>query len=150
MTATPQTPLEGLIAAGLAFNGARVCESAWHPVLAEMAQEHAEYMARYGQGHQGFESRARQIFGLWPDADPREICDQSWEPAAGDTPLSIGKQMFDGWFQVRNQEGPEGHWFVASRKWDHYGAGITRGHNGTWYCCVIVANENRDATIAGP
>lgn len=123
--ALPATTV-GLIEAGKTYPGARVCESAPHALLMELAIAHAAHQAdRRTQGHQQFQARWEKInaAGLGSAA---EICAESWPWQDGQTPEQLGEEMFRCWRQSR------GHWSVASTKHRYFGAGMARGKNGVF------------------
>lgn len=127
---------QGLIDAGKVFDGARVCESKTHPELMKMAQEHAQYQADRGvPGHQNWGQRFRVLRQRVPGHRFAEICAESWPWEKNDSMKLVGKSMFESWRQS------PGHWRVASRKHDIYGAGMALGENGIWYSCIIVGDD---------
>ncbi len=132
------TPLEALEYAGRRYSGVRVFNGDRHPLLQELAQGHAEYMAtRNRGGHQWFLSRFDRVAGELSMV-ATEICAQSWTWQAESPLVELGEEMFRCWEQS------PGHWRVASSPHVFYGA-----WRGIWFACVLVADpgdkkERRD------
>ena len=105
-----------------------------HPLLMELASDHACHQAQTGrQGHQGFSQRAATIarkLGL----SAAEICAESWPEQRNDSMLALGWEMFKCWRQS------PGHWSVASRQHKYWGGAMRLSPNGIWYATIIVAD----------
>jgi len=124
-----------LIEAGNAFPGVQCLDGMLHLLLQELAQGHADYMARVKQqGHQNFSQRhttIRDELGM----RAAEICAESWDRQR-EAPLDeIAREMFRSWRQS------PGHWAVVCTPHDLYGAAMSRGANGIWYACILVGDE---------
>ena len=129
------TNAEYLIEAGQQYRGAHVCESEQSPLLMQLAQEHATYMAKHKQlGHQYFNKRFNQIYEA-TKLSAAEIAAESWDRQASDPLSEIGTEMFKCWRSSR------GHWKVANKKHKYFGAAMEQSNkNGIWYACIITAN----------
>lgn len=123
-----------LVRVGLEYPGARICRSEYDTLLASLAQDHANYMARVDrQGHQHFQSRyqrVREELGL----SAVEICAESWPDQRDSSMWEIGQEMFECWQQS------SGHWAVASRVHKRFGDGLAQGASGVWYACLLAAD----------
>lgn len=125
-----------LIDAGRVYPGARVCQSVEHPILWKAARDQAVYQAKHKkQGHQKWEQRFQTLRKKLPGYTFREICAESWYWKTTDSLDIIGMDMFVAWNSSR------GHWDVASKKHDIYGASMRLGQNGVWYACIIVGDK---------
>lgn len=128
------TPSEALIAEGLKFPGSHICESPVHPLLIQLCNEHATYMAKYQKlGHQLFQQRydtIRKILGLGAE----EIAAMTWDRQKDDSLEEVAKEMFNSWRQS------PGHWRTVSRKHKFIGGDMAQGANGIWYGIMIGAN----------
>ena len=130
---------EGLINAGLNFDGAHVCESQMHPLLQQLATGQANYMAQVcQQGHQNFQERYDKIQQELK-LGAAEICAESWPEQINDSYYDLGVEMFKCWKQS------PGHWEVASKKHKYCGIEMAKGSNGIWYACILVAEETNDS-----
>lgn len=121
----------GLIEAAGQFPGARVCEGEAHPLVMQLADEHADHMAlTRKQGHQNFQERFDRIRkeGI---GTAHEICAESWPWQEENTMLDLGLEMFKCWKQS------PGHWRTASKPHKWFGAAMSKGSNGIWYACII-------------
>jgi hypothetical protein len=47
----------------------------------------------------------------------------------------MGREMWDAWRQSR------GHWAVASKRHDWFGAGMAKSKRGVWYATIITVDE---------
>jgi hypothetical protein len=125
----------GLIEAGKVFPGAHVCESELHPALQAMATRHAQYQASHNQqGHQLFDSRVAELRKTMTNQSFAEIAAESWARQKDDSKLALGTEMFTCWKQS------PGHWSVASKKHQFFGADMAMSSSGIWYACIIVAD----------
>lgn len=125
----------GLIEAGKVYPGAHVCESEIHPALMEMATRHAKYQAAHRQqGHQLFDARVAELRRTMKNSAFAEICAESWKEQKNDSKRALGDEMFKCWRQS------PGHWSVACKKHQYYGADMAMDSNGVWYACIIVAD----------
>lgn len=128
------TNSESLIQSGLKYSGVHICESEQNPLLMDLAQKHAQYMADNQKlGHQNFQSRfdlIREQLGY----NASEIAAMSWDRESNSALDEVSKGMFDSWKSSR------GHWKIASIKHKVFGAGMEQGKNGTWYACMIAAD----------
>jgi len=120
-----------LLEAGRAF-GAEAAESEVHPLLQELAAEHAAYQAsRRRQGHQRFGARFARVTKELGQVRCAEIVAESW-PWLKDAELAaVGEDMYKSWRQSR------GHWLVAKKRHQFIGAEMAKGSNGIWYACLI-------------
>lgn len=126
----------GLIAAGKAFPGAHCFDGPQHPLLQQQAQKAADYQARVcQQGHQVFMRETFRLVSQQLGLGAAEICAESW-PWQSKLPYDqLGKEMFRCW---RNWS--PGHWRVAAKKHRYWGAAMSKGRNGIWYCAITVAD----------
>ena len=125
---------EGLISAGLNYEGAHVCESQMHPLLQQLTEDHEKYMAQTcRQGHQDFQSRYDKIQQEL-NLGAAEICAESWSEQENSSYYDLGIEMFKCW-----QQSP-GHWEVASKKHKYCGIEMAKGSNGIWYASILVAD----------
>jgi hypothetical protein len=131
----PSPPPDSVIvAASKVWDGSRVHEGLRDPYLVEVAQDHADYMARVDQqGHQRFKQRAARIRRDLM-LSPTEVCAETWIWQEYDRPLELGKELFRCWEQS------SGHWSVVSQPHRRYGDGLAKSTTGIWYGCVIVAD----------
>jgi len=134
--ATGWSPTQvGLIEAGKVYPGAHVCESAIHPALMAMATRHANYQATHKQqGHQLFDSRVAELRKTITNTSYAEICAESWKEQKSATKFELGHECFKCW------EASPGHWSVASKKHQFFGADMAMDSNGVWYGCILVAD----------
>ncbi len=129
-------PAQALIEAGRDYTGARVCQSIEHPSLWLVARDHARYQAKHKkQGHQNWEARRGVLRRKIPGYTFTEICAESWYWETDESLYTLGWGMFEGWSQSR------GHWKIASKKHDIFGASMALGKDGIWYACIIVGNR---------
>ena len=129
-------PGRGLIMAGRELEEVQVCFSPEHPILWKAAYDHARYQAKHQmQGHQNWTTRWRALRKRLPGYRITEICAESWYWETHDSYISIGKSMFESW------KTSSGHWDVATKKHDIYGASMAMGKNGIWYACIIVGDR---------
>lgn len=125
----------GLIEAGKKYPDAKVCQSEPHPLLMELAKQHAKYMASIGvQGHQNFNTRFQKIIQAGVGVTAAEICAESWSWQKGESMETLGEEMFRCW-----RKSPR-HWSVAKKQHKYFGCDMSRGLNGVWYACIIVAD----------
>ncbi len=133
-TITPQQNAQALIDAGHAYPAA-VVESEQHPFLMQLAQEHAEYMARARrQDHQGWDGRNgrfQRVLAKFGQVQTQEICNESWR---GQSLEDAAHEMWRSW------QLSEGHWSVASKRHRLAGFGMALGRSGVWYACVVVVD----------
>jgi hypothetical protein len=126
---------KALYYAGFNYPGAKVCQSQVHNTLVQAAINHSKYMASCGvQGHQFFSQRVAQLTQSMGGYRYAEICAESWQEQANASGQALGYEMFKCWRQS------PGHWSVASTVHRFMGAGMTRGKNGIWYACILVAD----------
>jgi len=127
---------QALVDAGLAFKGAHVCESERHPLLMQLAADHAANMARRRrQSHDGFKQRAAKIRAEVGNVLASEIVAESWDRQRSDPLPAIGEEMFASWRHSR------GHWSVAKKVHKYVGLEMCQGaRNGIWYACILVAD----------
>lgn len=120
-----------LISASRHFTGVKVFEGDPHPLLQQLAEKHANYMATVNvQGHQQFQARYDEIKKEL-QLSATEICAESW-PWIKEM-NEIAKDMFKSWQQS------EGHWRVCINKPKFFGGAMAQGKR-VWYACIIVAN----------
>jgi hypothetical protein len=125
----------GLITAGNKYPGANVCRSEPNAILMEMAARHAKYQASICvQGHQNFDARCNELRKTLGNFEYAEICAESWPEQVNDSMEALGWEMFKCW------KYSPGHWSVACKQHRYFGASMSRGANGTWYACIIVAD----------
>jgi len=106
-----------------------------HPVLNQLAQQHAEYQARVQvQGHQGFDSRFRAAQVGTGLGQVAEICAETWSWQRNATWPEQWAEYEKCWRQS------PGHWSVARRRHRLVGVGSARGRNGVWYGVLISAD----------
>lgn len=130
-------PAQALIEAGQDYDGARVCQSVEHPKLWRAAQEQARYQAKHKkQGHQNWGARQRVLHKKIPGYVFKEICAESWYWETDESLYTLGWGMFEAWHGAGG-----GHWSIASKKHDIFGASMALGENGVWYACIIVGNK---------
>lgn len=124
-----------LVCGGEMPEPARVFDSPRHEVLMQLAQAHAEHMARVQvQGHQGFDCRYRAAIEATGCRRVAEICAETWPEQCNASADAIWGEYVNSWRQS------PGHWSVARARHRLVGAGTARGTNGVWYGCVIVAD----------
>jgi hypothetical protein len=100
-----------------------------------MATRHAQYQAAHRQqGHQLFDARVTELRKTMTNSSFAEICAESWKEQKNDSKRALGDEMFKGW------RSSPGHWSVASKKHQYYGADMAMDSNGVWYACIIVAD----------
>lgn len=129
------TAEEGLVAAGLRFPGAQVCQSQLHPLFVQLAQQGARMQAAQGAcGHPGFNGRFQQAVASGLCNSASEISAESWPWQARSSMYELGWEMFKCWRQS------PGHWRTASTRHRYFGASMAQGRNGTWYGCIIVGD----------
>lgn len=122
------------------FPGAAVHRSTAHPLLMSLAKRQADYQASVGvQGHQNFEQRMAEIQSTL-GITPTEICAESWPWMTNDSQKNLWLDAFKAWSQS------PGHWSVASKQFQYYGAANARGRNGIWYSTIIAAPEGGGQT----
>ncbi len=124
--------VSGAIAQG---QDALAYRSKQHPTLNQLAQQHADNMARTQyQSHNGFsEHRAPAMFQAG-FRSPAEICAETWERQRNATWKEQWIEYTVCWRQS------SGHWSVARIKHKWIGVGSARGRNGVWYGCLISAD----------
>lgn len=130
----------GTIPSGFTYPDALVLESDRNVAISRIAQGHADYQAKVGvQGHQGFDQRRMWLISTVGPGAYAEICAESWDRQANDSPEELWTEMFTSWRQS------PGHWSVASRKHSEYGSGMAKSKRGIWYATIItrdVAEKN--------
>ena len=132
----PKTPSALLVAVGRQWGVASIIYGKEHPALSAEAQRHAEYQAKATrQGHQGWNLRVARLQRELPGfVDWAEVANESWP---GQDEVEASHEMFRSWRLSA------GHWRSVNSPWTHYGYGMARGRNGTWYACGIFCRGRR-------
>lgn len=128
---------EKMLSDSASRNGAQVCKSPKHQMLSNMAQIHAESMAkRQKTDHQDFNHRAGHIYRSL-NLMASEICAQTTVAPTG-LNNTVGDEVWQAWRQS------QAHWSVAKDAHVYWGGGMAMGDNGVWYACIIVADEAKE------
>ena len=104
-----------------------------HPLLMQLATDHALFMARTNrQGHQHWEQR-HAIIKKNLNIHGTEVCAESWWWEK--RPEEAADSMWKSWFYH-----PTGHKEVCIAKHLCYGAAMAKGRR-VWYACIIVGDK---------
>ena len=126
------TPHKILIEAGRALKVLSLQSGALHPVLQQMAQDHAKTQADQNRmGHQGWPSRSTWLFSAIPEGIGfREVAALS-----GHDEDAAPGQLFQAW------KNSPAHWPWVNGRCDFWGYGMAVSASGVWYGCGIFADR---------
>lgn len=124
---------DDVVAAGNDFPGAKVHLSAWSEPLAQSARANSNMCASLDRGgHHKWDRRFRDLVALRLALTFAEINAQSWERQRNDAPVDLWLEAFKCW-----KHSP-GHWLVASKQYDLFGAALNQSQSGIWFMTIVV------------
>lgn len=126
-----QQPNELLVTEGKRIGVQSLRTGKQHPVLQAMAQRHADYQARVGvQGHQGWNSRVKELYRDVPDCGTfSEVANESWP---GQNANFAAREMYKSWRQS------PGHWSAVNGAHSYWGYAMSYSQRKrTWYAAGV-------------